>query len=97
MAYDTTQLRCKYAGMSRQYYNEWLYDTLDAISTVRAANYFSDAQAKGMQPGDIVFVRVWTTTIITGTFAGFSILPVLTVASTGADTTDGTAITMTNS
>ena len=68
----------------------WMYVSTDAIATVRAANYISNAQAMGMKARDIVWVldtNVPTTQICTA----------LTVTSSGADLTDGTAISETNS
>ena len=70
--------------------NVWLYDSADAATTVRAANYITDALDLGMKVGDIV---------IQGDSAGGTvahIYTVLAVASTGADLSDGTAISVTN-
>lgn len=68
----------------------WFYESTDAIATVRAANYISNAQAVGMKARDIVIVfdiNVPTTSLCT----------VLTVGASGADLTDGTPLSETNS
>ena len=92
----------------------WLYDTVDALATIYAAGYISDAAApatspKGMEKGDIVFVRRWTTAVPAAnseklTAAGTAnilvsqtIHNVLGISTAGAaDLTDGLAITITN-
>lgn len=70
----------------------WVYRSTDAMATVRAVNYFTDARAKQMQVGDIVYVHQMTGAAITAV----TISVVIAVASTGADLSDGTAITVTN-
>lgn len=89
MAYDTTKLSLL-VGTRDGGFNLWLYKSADAITTVRAANYITDAVAKGMKARDIVMVldtNAPTTSLCT----------VLTVAASGADLTDGTALAETNS
>lgn len=95
--------------------NIWLYDTVDALATIYAIGYISDAAqpaagAKGMEKGDIVIVRRWTTAIPAATSekrtaaATANVLVSTTLhnvigisATTGAaDLTDGLAITITN-
>lgn len=63
MAYDSDYLQLvkSYTGPVGR--NEWLYDTLDAVGTVDGADYFSDAALKGMEVGDLIYCRVWTTAI----------------------------------
>jgi hypothetical protein len=34
----------------------WVYKSADLIATVEGANYFSNGQALGMQPGDLVYI-----------------------------------------
>lgn len=88
----------------------WVYDTVDTNSTVYAINYISDALERGMQKGDIVYVRIWTTAVPTTsaemiTAAGTAniltatyIHLVLGISTAGAaDLTNGLAITITNS
>ena len=89
MAYSTSNppaLR-KQAGTGP---GEWVYESPDNAAAVRAANYFSNAQELGMKVGDTVQVRDTDDNAIT-------IHTVLTVASTGADLTDGLSVGTTNS
>jgi len=86
------------------------YDTVDALATIYAIGYISDAKAKGMVKGDIVVVRRWTTTVpvasseLETAAATANVLVSVTLhavigvsATTGAaDLTDGLAITITN-
>ena len=88
----------------------WAYDTVDALATIYAIGYISDAKAKGMLKGDIVIVRRWTTAVPVATSelktaaATANVLVSTTLhnvigidATTGAaDLTDGLAITITN-
>lgn len=39
----------------------WLYKSADVIATVEGANYFTNGQALGMQPGDLVYILDTTT------------------------------------
>jgi|SRR5579859_162571 len=39
----------------------WVYNSPDVIATVEGANYFSNALALGMQPGDLVYIVDSTT------------------------------------
>lgn len=107
MPYDTRYLSLKSHIPNEVGGQEWWYDTTDAISVVRAANYVSDALVRGMEKGDFVWVRVWSalpntsTAKQTGsgtapTLSAVQQMVVLGVASTGADLSDGSAITLTN-
>jgi len=71
----------------------WTYVTADAQTTVRAANYFSDAERRNMSENDIIFVI----TTAGGAPSTFYVSAAISVAVTGADVADGTAITLTNS
>lgn len=65
----------------------WRYESTDNQAAVAAADYFSNAQALGMQPGDLVEV--------VDTDASppvVSLHAVNTVAASGADISAGTAI-----
>lgn len=88
----------------------WVYDTVDVNSTVYAAGYISDGLERGMQKGDILYCRIWTTASPTETSemvtaaATANILTavythvVLGLSTAGAaDLTNGVAITLTNS
>lgn len=41
----------------------WCYDTTDAVGDVDAVGYFSDAEEKGMESGDLIYCRIWTTAV----------------------------------
>lgn len=45
----------------------WLYDTVDVTTDVDGAGYISDGKTRGMEKGDIVIVRIWTTAVPTTT------------------------------
>lgn len=72
----------------------WSYRSADAVTSVRGADYISDALIRGMRAGDIVYVTEEHAT--TKAVEAVQICVVLTVDGDGADLTDGTAITMTN-
>lgn len=91
MAYSTSNPpRCVTPSVGGAVPSLWTYDSADAATTVRAANYFTDALDLGMKAGDIV---------IQSDSAGQTVAHmyvVMSVASTGADLSDGTAISVTN-
>ena len=63
MAYDSTQLR-KVLDFGGDVGGAlWVYDTPDAVATVYAVGYITDALTKGMRKGDVVIHRRWTTSI----------------------------------
>ena len=87
----------------------YCYDTADAVATVYAIGYITDAWAKGMRKGDLVIYRKWTTAppaadseVLTaaGTanvFLGHTLMSVIGISTAGAaDLTDGTLVTVTN-
>jgi hypothetical protein len=88
----------------------WCYDTVDATGTVDAIGYISDAKEKGMEKGDMVLVRIWTTAVPAATSekqtadgvaniiadAGWHIVMGISTAG-AADLSNETAITITNS
>lgn len=114
MAYIAKDLHCVATGGGVVGLSVWVYDTVDAVATVYAAGYISDAGAsvlggRGMEKGDIVIVRRWTTAIPTTTaekltaaavanvLVGVTIHNVIGISTAGAaDLTDGLAITITN-
>lgn len=79
--------------------NTWLLDTTDAIATVNTSDYVSDGVTKGMQQGDIVWVRTRTTTL-NGPITAVNICWVIDVGTgsgaRGVDLTDGLAVTATD-
>lgn len=46
----------------------WAYQSADTIATVKAAGYFADGVARGMQPGDTVLVYDTTTPALSVAF-----------------------------
>lgn len=89
MAYNKNNL-AMLASMFDGSWRLWVYRSADAIATVRAANYISDALAMGMKVQDTVIVV--DTNVPTQ-----NICAVLTVGSTGADLSDGVVVVQTNS
>lgn len=61
MAFNANYLTCDTqvggpVGMKR-----WVYDTVDVTTDIDTAGYFTGAKEKGMEKGDLVTVRIWTT------------------------------------
>ncbi|MBA2708002.1 MAG: hypothetical protein H0U59_09385 [Gemmatimonadaceae bacterium] len=79
-----------YDGLSKP--RLWSYVHTDAMATVRAANYVTTAKLKRMRVGDYVFVTQMTGAAVTAV----TLAVVMAVATAGADLSDGTAITVTN-
>jgi hypothetical protein len=93
--------------------NMWALDTVDVTTDVDGAGFISDGGQRGMQKGDLVWVRIWTTAIpatsaemmtAAGTaniLTAMGMHVVLGISTTGpgyaADLTNVTALTMTNS
>lgn len=76
-------------GASNGGYQEWAYKSADAIATVKAAGYFSNAASLGMQVGDKV-------TVVDTATPALSIAFVQTVvAATGAANLNATPLTAT--
>jgi hypothetical protein len=63
MAYNSAALTCMAQAAGPVGMKIWVYDTVDAHATVDAADYITDAKERGMEKGDLVYVRVWTTAI----------------------------------
>lgn len=75
----------------------WALNGTDAFTGgARLANYISDAQARGMRKGDIVYYYQWDSLTTRATLSLVQIAVVLSVASTGADLSDGQAIAVAN-
>ena len=89
MAYDGSKLSCISVPLFDGTWNMWVYRSADAIATVRAAGYISDATKRGMSVRDIVWV-LDTNTPTT------NICQVLAITAGAADLSDGTAISETN-
>jgi hypothetical protein len=91
MAYSTSNppaLTFQTIGGGTQH---WTYATTDTAATVDTANYFTNAAALGMAAGSSV--RVLKSDASPKSVQNMT---VNTVASTGADLTDGSAVTSTN-
>lgn len=69
----------------------WVYSSVDAVTLVRVAGYFTNGWALGMRKGDLVFVLDNDASPITG-----SICWVAAASATSVDLSDGTTITGTN-
>lgn len=90
MAYSTDNPpRMAVPAVGTDHPSIWLYTSTDAATTVRVADYITNAEELGMKVGDIVIQGSSDATV-------FHIYGVAAVDSDGADLTDGTAITETN-
>ena len=74
MAYTPATLHCILQRTGPVGVSLWVYDTTDATGTVDGAAYFTNvgagaANPKGMEVGDMVLVRIWTTAVPTTTTA----------------------------
>lgn len=98
MAYAPTELRLLVANFTSNSGAPqiWSLQGTDAFTSVRAANFISDALSRGMRKGDVLVYTQWDSLTTKATMQGQTISSVLTVASTGADLSDGTAIVVTN-
>lgn len=104
MAYLPNNLRCiagpENPGGNRSIAHEagvcvlWTYKSSDAVATVRGANYFTDAFLRGMRAGDIVFVTVQASAGAVP--SAVSVCPVAACTASGADLSDGSSMTVTN-
>lgn len=110
MSYNSAALGMAYQCPGPLGKTHWVYDTVDITTDVDGAGYFSDALERGMQKGDTIEVRIWTTAIPTTSAemrtaaATANILTamgthvVLGISTAGAaDLTNVTAWTVTNS
>jgi len=91
MAYSTSNPpRLALPAVGANSPNIWVYDSADAATVVRVADYFTDALDLGMKIGDIVIQSDSAAAAVAHMY------PVLTVDADGADLGDGTAIVVTN-
>lgn len=70
----------------------WTYSSVDAVTLVRVAGYFTDGWSLGMRKNDIVLVLDNDASPITGSWCWVS-----AASSTSVDLSDGVTITGTNS
>lgn len=96
MAYVSSELRLMVPSMNASSPQLWSLQGTDAQADVNTADYVSDALARGMRKGDIVIYTKWDNISTKATCQGHILLSVLTVDAGGADLSDGTAITVTN-
>jgi len=97
MAYVPNELRLLVSSMGGDTPQLWSLQGVDASTAVDAANFISDARARGMRKGDIVLYTIWDNITTKATCSGHHIFSVLTVGASGADLSNGTAVTATNS
>lgn len=74
MAFTRNTLHCVLQRTGPVGYSQWVYDTTDATGDVDATGYFAGVGAGatnplGMEVGDMVLVRIWTTSVPTTTAA----------------------------
>lgn len=101
MAYISNGLSLKTDTLSGGGPREWILQNTDAVTTVRVVDYISDAQARGMEVGDLVYYTRWTTFTDqynkAAPIVAKHIFVVMVISAAGAaDLSDGTAIDVTN-
>lgn len=77
MAYAGNNLSLVVEGIGGTSPNIWTYNSADTFATVKAANFITDAVARGMKVRDIVFIHDTATPATT-------IANILTVPAAGA-------------
>lgn len=93
MAYDATVAQpVLVAGGIGGGQRIWTYSSVDAVTLVRVAGYFTDGWKLGMRKNDIVFVLDNDASPITG-----SLCWVAAATASSVDLSDGVTITGTNS
>jgi hypothetical protein len=74
MAYSTANPPKKVSGGIGAGPQHWIYDSADTVTTVRGADYFSNATDIGLKVGDVVEVvqtgTAVTTTVVSAVSAG---------------------------
>lgn len=70
----------------------WVYDTTDTAATVAAASYVSDALSRGMNVGDVVWVRQFSSLATKSSLTAFTMHRVTAVATTGSTMGTGVAL-----
>lgn len=110
MAYDSSNLTLMSQVHGPVGMKIWVYDTTDATGTIDTAGYISNAGDIGMEKGDVVYVRIWTSAIPATTSAKLTAAATAAVLSAmgqyvvmgistagAADLAATTALTVTNS
>ena len=62
----------------------YMYDTADALAVVLGANYFADGKIRGLEKGDVVFVRIFDNLTTKANLLSVTILYVSAVGATAA-------------
>jgi hypothetical protein len=75
----------------------WNLQGVDAFTDVDAADFISDALARGMRKGDIVFYTRWDDIDTKATLSNMTMHYVVTVDADGADLSNIASVTMSNS
>lgn len=88
MAYDGDKLSLMVQGRGTAK-RWWMYQSADAIATVRAAGYISDATTRGMVAQDLVLVVDTNVPTVQWCL-------VIAITAGAADLSDGTVIAQTN-
>lgn len=98
MAYVSSELRLLVSTLSSNSGTPqlWSLQGVDAVTVVDTANFISDADSRGMRKGDIVIYTRWDDISTKATVTGHHIFSVMSVSSSGANLSDGTAVTATN-
>lgn len=91
MAYATSNPPALIAGGVGSGPRIWTYSSVDAVTLVRVAGYFTNGYALGMRAGDIVLVLDNDASPLTGSWCWVAV-----ATSTNVDLGDGVTITGTN-
>jgi hypothetical protein len=75
----------------------WSLQGVDAHTAVDAADFITDALARGMRKGDIVFYTKWDVIATKATLENVTMHVVVTVDAGGADLSNIASVTMSNS
>ena len=111
MAYNSAYLSCHTQIGGPIGFKHWIYDTVDVTTDIDGAGYFTGAKEKGMEKGDLVTVRIWTTAVPAATSekqtaaataniltaVGTHVVLGINATTGAADLTNVTAWTVTNS
>ena len=99
MAYVPSELRLMVTTMNGNSGTPqiWSLQGVDAHTAVDAADFITDALARGMRKGDIVFYTEWDVIATKATLENVTMHVVVTVDAGGADLSNIASVTMTNS
>ena len=99
MAYVPSELRLMVTTMNGNSGTPqiWSLQGVDAHTAVDAADFITDALARGMRKGDIVFYTKWDVIATKATLENVTMHVVVTVDAGGADLSNIASVTMSNS